>query len=204
MTRKKTIAVVDAGFGNLASVGNAFSRIGWKTAIVSDAAGVENAEKLVLPGVGGFGSAIQVLKAKRLDSAIREFIFSGRPFLGICVGMQLLFEESEESPGEAGLCLFKGKVKKFSGVKTPQIGWNKLDLKKRSKLLEGVKDGAFVFFANSYYAEPLQTKFVAAVSEYCQRFCSAIETENTFATQFHPEKSGAIGLRILKNFAEVK
>ncbi len=204
MTREKVIVVVDAGFGNLASVSNAFAGIGVEASVARKPAEVAIAERLVLPGVGSFGSAMQKLRAEKLDAAIKKFVLSGRPFLGICIGMQLLFEESEESFGETGLCLFKGKIKRFIGVKTPQIGWNKLGLAKKSRLLEGVKEGQFAFFANSYFAEHVEEGIIAARAEYGQRFCAALEAGNVFATQFHPEKSGAIGLRILKNFAGVK
>jgi glutamine amidotransferase len=204
MRQKKAIAIIDAKFGNLASVRNAFAKIGEKTIVVSKPAEIEKAGRLVLPGVGAFGSAMQMLEAKKLDSAIKEFISSGKPFLGICIGMQLLFEESEESSGKKGLCLFRGQVKKFTGVKTPQIGWNRIYPTKQTRLLSGIVNGEFVFFANSYYTKPLEEEIVAAKAGYGQSFCAAIESGNVFATQFHPEKSGKTGLKILKNFAEAE
>lgn len=201
----KTISIVDYGAGNLKSVQNAFGFLGVRAELVSGAKGIEQAEKLVFPGVGNFGEAMARLQRNGMDCAIREFIASGKPFLGICLGMQLLFEESGESAGTEGLGAFKGKVRRFAGkgIKVPQVGWNSIRVSGKSKLLRG-QGGRMVYFINSYYTEPADCKIVAATTEYGKRFCSAIEKGNVFGVQFHPEKSGEAGLRILRNFAEAK
>lgn len=198
------IAIIDAGFGNLASVKNAFAAIGEKVFFASKPKEILSAEKIVLPGVGSFGTAMKMLEEKKLCEPIEQSIFSEKPFLGICIGLQLLFEESEESPGIKGLGILKGKVKKFWGEKIPQIGWNKIELEKKNRLFQGVKNKGFVFFANSFFAEPLENEIVSAKADYGGSFCAAIEKRNLFATQFHPEKSGLVGLKILKNFADVR
>jgi imidazole glycerol-phosphate synthase subunit HisH len=197
------IGLIDFNAGNLYSLQNAFKKINAKTKIVKSKKDLMNCSKLVLPGVGAFGSAMKNLKEKQLDLAVIEWINSGKPFLGICIGMQLLFESSEESSEIKGLNVFKGKIKKFQGLKVPQMGWNQIQIKKNSKLFQGISNNEFVYFANSFYANP-KKEIISSVTEYGIEFCSAIEKGNTFAVQFHPEKSGSIGLKILKNFNEVK
>ncbi|MFH1224924.1 MAG: imidazole glycerol phosphate synthase subunit HisH [Candidatus Diapherotrites archaeon] len=203
--KMKTISIVDYGAGNLKSVQNAFGFLGMRTELISGARGIRKAEMLVFPGVGNFGEAMKRLRRKGIDSAIKQFIASGKPFLGICLGMQLLFEESEESAGVKGMGVFKGKVKRFPRgiVKVPQVGWNRLSAKGNSRLLNGA-GGEMVYFINSYFAEPEDIGVVSAVSEYGGAFCSAVEEGDVFAVQFHPEKSGEAGLQILRNFAEMK
>ncbi len=196
------IGLIDFNAGNLYSLQNAFKKIKVKTKIVKTKNDLIDCDKLVLPGVGAFGSALQNLRKKELDSLIINWISLGRPFLGICVGLQLLFESSEENPGVKGLNIFRGNVKKFQNKKIPQMGWNQIRIRKKSKLFQGVSNNSFVYFANSFYAEPRE-KIVSTTTKYGVVFASSIELGNVFALQFHPEKSGVIGLKILKNFSEV-
>lgn len=200
----KTISIVDYGAGNLKSVQNAFGFLGMRAELASGAKEIREAEMLVFPGVGAFGEAMLRLRGRGIDGAIKEFIALGKPFLGICLGMQLLFEESEESTGVKGLGVFKGKVRRFrcKGLKVPQIGWNGINVRGKSKLLKGT-EGEMVYFVNSYYAEPEDSEIVAATTNYGAYFCSAAERGNIFGVQFHPEKSGGAGLKILRNFAEM-
>ncbi len=206
------VAIVDYGAGNLRSVENAVKFLGFGARITADAAGLENAEKVIFPGVGEFGSAMANLKKSKLDSAIKKFISEGKPFLGICLGMQLLLDASEESKGAAGLGVFKGKNVRFpqgqkAGLKVPQIGWNRvmpiLGNGDAKKLFRGVEKGGYAYFVHSYYAKPADGKAVAADTEYGIRFASALAQGNVFAMQFHPERSGQFGLRVLKNFLEI-
>ncbi len=191
------IVIIDYGAGNTANVKNAFERIG-AAAIVSDSEDVwKNADAMVLPGVGAFGAAMEKLANKK--ETIIELVETGKPFLGICLGMQLLLETSEESPGISGLKLIKGTVKKFqTNLPIPQIGWNKI-CPVKSALFEGLEDFS-AYFANSYYCEPVDKSIVAATAEYGSSFACALEFKNVFATQFHPEKSGKEGLQVLSNF----
>jgi len=199
------IAVIDYGAGNLRSVMNAVSRLGAKAELASDAGGIASYEKLILPGVGNFGKVAENLEKKELNKAIKEFIAEGKPFLGICLGLQLLLEGSEESKKAKGFGLLKGINLRFSGgLKVPQIGWNQIEIcSGKSRLFKGVKSGSFAYFVHSYYAKPEDEKIIAAKTDYGITYASAIEMENVFAAQFHPEKSGEVGLRILKNFIEI-
>lgn len=196
------IVIVDYGCGNLCSLRNAFVEVGAK-AVASDSPKViAGAEKVVLPGVGSFGTAMKRIKQKGLGKPIM-LAAAKKPFLGICLGMQLLFEESEESPGMGGLGLLQGKVKRFSvSEKVPQMGWNRVNSAKQGGLFEGLPDGAWFFFANSFFAKPANSTVVAGKSFYGEEFCAAVEKENVWATQFHPEKSGGFGLKMLWNFAK--
>jgi len=189
--------------GNLRSVQKALAHVCADVRIVSDAKSVLTADALVVPGVGAFGDCIKNLEHLNVAGAIREFVPSGRPFLGICLGMQSLFESSEEAPGVAGLGLLPGKVPRFTanGLKVPHIGWNQLRVRRREcPLLQGVADGSFVYFVHSYYCAPDDQDLVCATTAYGIEFCSMLWRDNVFATQFHPEKSQIVGLKMLENF----
>ena len=192
------IAIVDLGIGNLANVRKALGGI-----ITSDPYEIERAEKIVLPGVGNFGAVME--KLEPLRGVILDAINDGKPFLGICLGLQLLFEWSEESPGSRGLEVFKGNVIRFRGVRTPHIGWNQVWQKKECKLFEGIKDGAYFYFVHSYYAQPANESIIAGVTDYQSKgneviFTSVVCRDNIYAVQFHPEKSSKNGLKFLANF----
>ncbi|MCR4642934.1 MAG: imidazole glycerol phosphate synthase subunit HisH [Lachnospiraceae bacterium] len=200
------IAIVDYDAGNIKSVENAFRALGGDAVLSRDPALIETAEKVVLPGVGVFGDAVEKLKSFGLEKTIHSVIESGRPFLAICVGLQLLFDGSEESPEAEGLKVFPGKIKRIpaaGGLKVPQIGWNSLHLERESRLLHGLDEGSYVYFVHSYYLESEDPQLVTASTEYGVHIHAAVEKDNVFATQFHPEKSSRVGLRILKNFMEL-
>ena len=197
------IAIIDYGAGNIRSVEKAFRFIGEDTVVTSDEQTMLKAEKVVLPGVGAFGDAMEKLNESGLPEIIRRVTDKGTPFLGICLGLQLLFEGSDEAPGVQGLCMLKGYIHRFPdtpGFKIPEIGWNSLDITPSTKLFKGIDNGAFVYFVHSYYLETPEP-IVAAKCNYIVDFHAAVEKDNIFACQFHPEKSGAVGLQILKNFA---
>lgn len=199
------IAVIDFGAGNLRSVENALLKLGEKPLVTDRAETVLKAEKVVFPGVGNFGQAMQILQEKELDKAVKSVIATGKPFLGICLGMQLLFEKSEESDSSNGLGILEGAVKRFpSKIKVPQIGWNELELKPGKRLFAGIPNKSFAYFVHSYYAKPKDKDVTAAETEYGIRYCSALEQGNIVACQFHPEKSGKRGLQILKNFIKMR
>jgi glutamine amidotransferase len=195
------IAIVDYGAGNLHSVKKAFDHLG-AVAVVTDQPGtVAAATKIVLPGVGHF-SSLQALNTKGLDEALLQSASGGKPFLGICLGMQWLFEGSEECLEVAGAGIFPGKCRQFpSSVKSPHVGWNSLAVQEGSRLLRGIAQDSFVYYTHSFHA-PVVTE-TAAASQYGLRFSGAVERDNIFGVQFHPEKSGDVGLSILKNFCEV-
>lgn len=200
------IAIVDYGMGNLRSVEKALMRVGADVRIVSDRQSVLAADALVLPGVGAFGDCIRNLEKVRLVEAIHEFITSKRPFLGICLGFQALFESSEEAPGVKGLAIFPGTVPRFAanGLKVPHMGWNQLLVKKPGcPLFKGVADGSYVYFVHSYYCAPNDNSLTCGTTEYGVEFCSMLWAGNVFATQFHPEKSQAVGLKMLENFVKL-
>lgn len=186
------ITVIETG--NVGSVVRAFEALGVQCTVTRDPTVVQNAERLVLPGVGIFGDLMEQIAP--LKEALIEFITAGRPFLGICVGLQVLFEESDESPGVAGLCICKGNVRKFTKGKVPQIGWNTLTTKDVH-----LDNKSYVYFVNSYYVEPKED-ITVATTDYNGEFVSAIRKDNVFAVQFHPEKSGGVGLRILERWLE--
>jgi glutamine amidotransferase len=208
------IAIVDYGMGNLRSVQKALQQLGFDAAVTADAEVVRRADKLILPGVGAFGAAMQNLRRAGLDRTIREFIDAGKPFLGICLGLQVLFDFSEETwttERERGLGVLRGNVVRFpegltdgqgKPLKVPHIGWNALHFIRDDALFEGIEEGSHVYFVHSYFPVPDDEGIVTAVSDYGIPFCCAVQMENVRAVQFHPEKSGAIGLRILRNFAE--
>src|SRR6266568_5120129 len=201
------IALLDYGSGNLRSVHKALLKVGAEVRIVQQPIGMKDARGAVLPGVGAFDDCIQALRKQELLEASREFIKSGRPFLGICVGYQALFEKSEEfNSCAAGLGIFPGKVVRFSeksGLKIPQIGWNQLEVVRADcPILRGIPSGSYVYFVHSFFPEPVDPSIVAARTTYGESFASAVWKENVFATQFHPEKSQRVGLQLLKNFVE--
>jgi imidazole glycerol-phosphate synthase subunit HisH len=192
--------------GNLRSVEKALMRAGADVRIVSDRPSVLAADALVLPGVGAFGDCIRNLEKVRLVETIHEFISSKRPFLGICLGFQALFESSAEAPGVKGLAIFPGTVPRFAvnGLKVPHMGWNQLLIKKRGcPLLKGVEDGSYVYFVHSYYCAPNDNSLTCGTTEYGVTFCSMLWSDRVFATQFHPEKSQAVGLKMLENFVRL-
>ena len=188
------IAIIDYGAGNANSVKNALDYLGYDSLITSEPEKILEADKVIFPGVGSFGDAMKELKKRKLDRAIKEYIGSKKPFLGICIGLQVLFEQSEESPNAKGLGVFKGKVVKFKKGKIPQIGWNKIESEK-------IGDG-YAYFVNSYYAIPDDKKIIESASDYHGKFTAAVKKDNVFASQFHLEKSGKFGLGILKEWLE--
>jgi glutamine amidotransferase len=202
------IALLDYGSGNLRSVHKALLAVGANVRIVRGPEGLREARAAVLPGVGAFDDCITALRRQELLEAVRQFIRSGRPFLGICVGYQALFERSEEfNSCAAGLGLFAGRVVRFSGangLKVPQIGWNQIHIvRPECPLYRGVASGSYVYFVHSYFPKPEDESIVATRTEYGETFASSIWREHVFATQFHPEKSQRVGLRLLANFVEV-
>ena len=199
------IAIVDYGAGNLHSVKNALDFIGAKSVVTSSADVIADADKVILPGVGAFGDAMARLNESSLTESVKRAIADGKPFLGICLGLHMLFEESEESVGANGLGVFKGKIVKIpdTGLKIPHMGWNSIDVVKDSRILRGIGGEPYVYFVHSYYIKPEDEGIVSAYTEYGARFAIAVEKDNVFATQFHPEKSGDIGMTILKNFVSL-
>lgn len=198
------IAVIDYGAGNLHSVKNALDYLGAESVITSSSTEILKADKVILPGVGSFGDAMRRLEEKELTGSIKRAADGTKPFLGICLGLQLLFESSEESPGVDGLGIFKGSVVKIPehGLKIPHMGWNNISLTKKSRILPQNKP--YVYFVHSYYINAQDKSDVSAYTEYGERLDVAVERGNVFATQFHPEKSGEVGLGILKRFLDLK
>jgi imidazole glycerol-phosphate synthase subunit HisH len=193
------IAIFDYGAGNLRSVQNTLAEIGCEYTLVRDAEGLRDASRIILPGVGHFGQMVRALDALAVRDVLRERIAAGVPFLGICLGMQALFEVSEEAPEVEGLALFPGIVKRFpAAARVPHMGWNELEVKAGSKLLEALPTNPYVYFAHSYYVPEVPDS--AACCTYEIRYTAALEAGNVFGVQFHPEKSGSLGLRIVKNF----
>lgn len=201
------IAIIDYDAGNIMSVKKALEFLGAEAVITRDKDILLSADKVILPGVGAFGDAMEKLNSYGLTSVIHQIVDKGTPFLGICLGLQLMFESSEETPGVKGLSLLPGKCVKFDNqggeLKVPQIGWNSLKFPKESRLFKGIKDGEYVYFVHSYYLKADNRDDVAACSEYGVEFDAAVESGNVFACQFHPEKSSDVGMRILKNFIEL-
>ncbi len=201
------IAIIDYGAGNIRSVEKALDFLGQDVAISGDPKVILGADAAVLPGVGAFGVAMERLRKSGLVPVIEELALSKKkPFLGICLGLQLLFAESEESPGVEGVSLFPGRILRLpegEGRKIPEIGWNSLSFPRESTLFRGIREGAYVYFVHSYYLKAEEPGIVAAETEYGIRFHAAVERDNIFACQFHPEKSGAVGLKILQNFIGV-
>ena len=197
------VAVIDYDAGNIKSVLKAFRYLGQDVELTRDPETIRRADHVVLPGVGAFGDAMKRLADYGLVDVIRQVADDGMPFLGICLGLQLLFDSSEESPGAVGLGILKGTNVRFTeapGYKIPQIGWNSLHLQNNGRLFEGIEDGAFVYFVHSFYAVAENEKVVKATCTYTDVATASVEMRNVFACQFHPEKSGNVGLQILRNF----
>ncbi len=197
------VAVIDYDAGNIKSVLKAFRYLGQDVELTRDPEIIRRADHVVLPGVGAFGDAMKRLADYGLVDVIRQVAEDGTPFLGICLGLQLLFDSSEESPGAVGLGILKGTNVRFTeapGYKIPQIGWNSLHLQNNGRLFEGIEDGAFVYFVHSFYAVAENEKVVKATCTYTDVATASVEMRNVFACQFHPEKSGNVGLQILRNF----
>ena len=201
------VAIIDYDAGNIRSVENAVRFLGHEVKVTADAEEILSADHIILPGVGAFGDAMQRLRTAGLEETIRQVAEEGKPFLGIRLGLQLFFEESEESPGVKGLCLLPGRIKRIpegEGRKVPQIGWNDLTFPQSSRLFEGIPEGSFVYFVHSYYLEAADRADVAANTEYGVRIDAAVEHGSLFACQFHPEKSERVGMKILQNFLEIQ
>ncbi|MGI6453546.1 MAG: imidazole glycerol phosphate synthase subunit HisH [Syntrophomonadaceae bacterium] len=198
------IVIIDYDMGNLRSVQNGFAQAGFSTIISGDPQALKAADGLVLPGVGAFGRAMDNLCERGLDQLVYGLAKDGVPILGICVGLQLLFDCSEELGKHRGLSLIPGQVVKFGGeLKVPHVGWNQLEIKREHKLLHGVHSGDYVYFVHSYYAQPVHPQVVLAVSEYGGPFTAVVQHGNIFGIQFHPEKSSRVGIRILQNFGSL-
>ncbi len=199
------IAIVDYGMGNLRSVHKAFEKAGFPAIVTQKAEELRQADGLVVPGVGAFKKAMENLQSLNLIKPIKEFIEKGRPFLGICLGLQLLFSGSEEFGWQEGLSIFGGRVVRFRdpALKIPHIGWNAISIKKRVPIFDGLADGAYFYFVHSYYPIPEDQEIVAATAYYGLEFTSAIACGKIFALQFHPEKSQTMGLEIIRNFGRL-
>ncbi len=204
-----SIVIIDYGSGNLRSVQKAFEKLGFSAEISKDTSAIRSAKGVVLPGVGSFDSALKELRAHGLEAAIEEAIAMDKPFLGICLGLQHLFESSEEGK-ERGLGILKGQVVKFNFSTTPwdnqsipHMGWNRLLIKHPAPIFEGIESGNMVYFAHSFYVKPKDDMIVTAATDYGPEFTSAVWKNNVFGIQFHPEKSGPVGLKILENFGKL-
>ncbi|HVN23062.1 MAG TPA: imidazole glycerol phosphate synthase subunit HisH [Syntrophorhabdales bacterium] len=198
------IAIVDYGMGNLRSVTNAFARLGASIVVTSDRNAIATARAIVLPGVGAFGKCMENLVRFDLLDVLLDQINKGKPYLGICLGLQMLFESSEEAPGVKGLGLVKGSVKRFKNeLKVPHMGWNQVEQTKGSQLFKGIRQGEHFYFVHSFYPEPTEEELIASTTDYGKPFASSVERENIFACQFHPEKSQRVGLHLLQNFIDL-
>jgi glutamine amidotransferase len=200
------ITIIDYGMGNLRSVQKGFEKVGYQAVVTSDPTQVAEATKVVLPGVGAFEDAINELRNKNLIQPVLDAINGGKPFLGICLGLQMLFDVGYENGQHQGLGVLPGEVVRFDlpkGFSVPHMGWNQLSIRRRPPILEGLDDGTYVYFVHSYYVVPKDPGVVATETDYGGPFCSMVWRDNLFACQFHPEKSQSAGLRILKNFAEL-
>lgn len=195
------VAIIDYGVGNLRSVEKAFAATGCEALISSDEAVLRAAQRLVLPGVGAFAACMKALKERGLDRVVREKASEGTPLLGVCVGMQMLFEESDEFGSTPGLGLLQGSVRRFGNeLVVPQVGWNRIHRKREHVLFDGIDDGVFCYFVHSFYCRPGDTDVVVGETEYGQRYASIVARGNICGVQFHPEKSQDVGLRMLRNF----
>ncbi len=200
------LAIIDYDAGNIKSVEKAFQFLGQDVCVTRNPEEIYRADRVVLPGVGAFGDAMRTLNEYGLTEVIHKVCDSKTPFLGICLGLQLLFESSEESEGAVGLCVLEGKIKKIpdnGGIKIPQIGWNDLKYPSEGRLFKGIDEGAFVYFVHSYYLDAADKQIVKAQTEYGTTIDASVEKDNVFACQFHPEKSSEVGMEILNNFLHI-
>lgn len=200
------VAIVDYDAGNIKSVEKAVKLLGKEVSVTRDGQEILEADQVILPGVGAFGDAMEKLKQYGLDTVIRNVAGKGTPFLGICLGMQLLFDRSDEAPGVEGLGILKGEILKLpekEGYKIPHMGWNSLELQNHGRLFEGLPEQPYVYFVHSYYLKAQNEQIVKACTEYTTHIHASVEQGNVFACQFHPEKSSDVGLKILKNFLEL-
>jgi glutamine amidotransferase len=196
------IAIIDYGVGNLRSVEKAFAAAGYEAVVSYNETFLRQARGLVLPGVGAFAACMKALSARGFDELVRERVVQGTPLLGVCVGMQLLFEESDEFGKTAGLGLLRGRVRRFPNDQVvPEVGWNQIRQQGRHPLLKGIEDGAFFYFVHSYYCEPVDKTIVLAETDYGTTYASVVAQRDLCGVQFHPEKSQAVGLKLLSNFA---
>ena len=198
------IAIIDYDAGNIRSVEKALQHLGEETILTHDFREIQKADKVILPGVGAFGDAMEHLKHYEFDRAIKEVVAMDKPFLGICLGLQLLFESSDETPGVEGLGILKGNILRIpeeEGLKIPHIGWNSLDFPREGRLFQDLPADPYVYFVHSYYLQAQEPQIVTATCEYGVQIHASVEKNQVFACQFHPEKSGEVGLKILKNFA---
>lgn len=201
------IAILDYDAGNLKSVEKALAYLGEESVITRDRHQVESADKVILPGVGSFGAAMEQLKKYEIDKILQEVVAEHKPLLGICLGLQLMFDGSEESAGVEGLHLLKGSILRIpdqEGLKIPHIGWNSLRLENQGRLFQGIGEDSYVYFVHSYYLKAENPKIVKASTEYSVHIHASVEKDNIFACQFHPEKSSTVGLKILSNFAKIQ
>lgn len=200
------IAIIDYDAGNIKSVEKALQKLGADVVITNDAQEILRADKVILPGVGAFGDAMANLKKFGLDKVIYEVVEKGTPFLGICLGLQLLFERSDETPGVEGLGILKGEILRIpdkDDLKIPHMGWNSLHLQNQGRLFMGLSEQSYVYFVHSYYLKAEDEQIVKATTDYSVNIHASVEKDNVFACQFHPEKSSDVGLKILKNFVEL-
>jgi glutamine amidotransferase len=196
-----SVAIIDYGVGNLRSVEKAFAAMGCEAIVSADEGVLRKAERLVLPGVGAFGACVKALKERGFDRLVKERASEGTPLLGVCVGMQLLFDESEEFGSTRGLGLLRGSVRRFANdLVVPHVGWNRIQQRRAHRLFAGVEDRAFCYFVHSFYCEPVDASVVVGETEYGVRYASVVAEANICGVQFHPEKSQEVGLRMLKNF----
>jgi glutamine amidotransferase len=196
------IAIIDYGVGNLRSVEKAFEATGCRAIVTGEESELRRAEKLILPGVGAFRACMDALERRGLDALVRERVADGTPVLGVCVGMQMLFEESEEFGRAKGLGFLRGSVRRFSAdLLVPQVGWNQIEKRAAHPLVDGIEDGAFFYFVHSFFCDAADPSDVVCATEYGTRYASIVARGNVSGVQFHPEKSQAAGLRLLHNFA---
>lgn len=200
-------AIIDYDAGNIRSVEKALQSLSEEAVVTRDRDTILNADRVILPGVGAFGDAMEKIRRYGLEEVIREVVSQRTPFLGICLGLQLMFERSDESDGVAGLGLLKGEILRIpesEGLKIPHIGWNSLTFPNRGRLFEGIPENSYVYFVHSYYLKAADERIVTAATEYGATIHASVEKDNIFACQFHPEKSSDVGLKILKNFISIK
>ena len=201
------IAIIDYDAGNIKSVEKALQYLGEEACVTRDREVILGADKVILPGVGSFGDAMEKIRGYGLEEVIKEVVAKGTPFLGICLGLQLLFERSDESDGVPGLGILKGEILRIpdkEGFKIPQIGWNSLKYPNRGRLFEGIPEESYVYFVHSYYLKAEDESIVTATTDYSTLIHASVEKDNVFACQFHPEKSSDVGLQIIKNFIQLQ